>query len=399
MQLNLRIGKYLPVAFKSVQTRKLQTALSTLGIVIGVGAVMVAFSIVEGGKHEMMEKIRQLGANQLNIRNLDEDEAKMQRERHNPSRGLTLSDMGNISRELSQYISLISPILQTSRVLRNQGREMETGLIGASAEFLALHKLHVAAGRFLSARDIQDSSRVVVLGSAVRKALFPFGDAVGKSIRVGGDWFKVIGVLQSRDTKKVKEIPSQYYYNSKAFIPYSTAQLSRGRGAQVDRLDLALFDSADIGAVARAADRILERLHYRVRDFRVTVPGDLLRHEQQSREIFNLILLWSAILSLIVGGAGIMNVMLATVMERTMEVGLRRALGASRADIIQQFLSESVMLTLFGGLLGIAIGGGAALLISGVLGWQAVISLRAIALGLVSGLSRRMDGSDSGPKT
>ncbi|MBL4775733.1 MAG: ABC transporter permease [Mariprofundus sp.] len=374
--------KYIPVALQSIQTRRLQSALSMLGIVIGVGAVIGAFSIIEGGRAEMLEKIRQLGANQLNIQNLDADEEKILAGQHNPSRGMSLSDVAYIQRELSQYISHIAPILKESRVLRYQAKSIEANVLGSSADLLALHKLELEKGRFISQRDVVDNKRVCVLGRGIRQRLFPFENALGQSIRIGDDWFRIIGLLKSRDSQQVREIPGEYYYNQKVFVPYSTMMLARNEASRIDRIDIAIQAKADIRTVAAGIDRILARLHHRMRDYKVTIPGDLLRHEQESKRVFNLILFWSAALSLIVGGVGIMNVMLATVMERTMEVGLRRALGASRLHIIQQFLTETVLLTLSGGVLGVVLGSIAALVISAALAWPVVISLQAVLLGL-----------------
>jgi len=374
--------KFIPVALQSIQTRRLQSALSMLGIIIGVGAVIGAFSIIEGGRAEMLEKIRQLGANQLNIQNLDAEEAQILAAQHNPSRGMTLNDLDNIQRELGQYISHIAPILKDSRMIRYQAKSIEVNVLGSSADLLALHKLRLEKGRFLSERDVIDNKRVCVLGSGIKQRLFPFENALGQSIRIGEEWFRVIGLLKSRDSKQAREIPGEYYYNQKVFVPYSTIMLTRGKQAQIDRIDIAITSTADIRTVGAGVDRILERLHHRMRDYKVTIPGDLLRHEQESKRVFNLILFWSAALSLIVGGVGIMNVMLATVMERTMEVGLRRALGASRLHIIQQFLTETILLTLSGGVLGIMLGSIAAVLISAALGWPVVISMQAVLLGL-----------------
>jgi len=380
MQTNL--FRFVPVALQSVRTRRLQSALSMLGIIIGVGAVIGAFSIIEGGRAEMLQKIRQLGANQLNIQNLNDEESRALAVQHNPSRGLTLLDMDYIRRELAAYIAHIAPIVKESRIIRYHAKVAEVNVLGTSGKLLALHKLELAQGRFFSDPDIVEKKRVCVLGSGIRQRLFPFEPPVGKSIRIGDAWFRVIGVLKSRDHKQVREIPGEYYYNQKVFVPYSTMLLSRGRQAQIDRVDLAVNDSAGIRSVAAGVDRILDRLHHHMHDYKVTIPGDLLRHEQESKRVFNLILFWSALLSLIVGGVGIMNVMLATVMERTMEVGLRRALGASRRHIIQQFVTETVLLTVSGGMLGIVLGSLSALLISSMLGWQAVISMQAVALGL-----------------
>ena len=374
--------RFIPVALQSIRMRRLQSGLSMLGIIIGVGAVIGAFSIIEGGRAEMTDKIRQLGANHLNIQNLDADEARITGAEHNPSRGLTISDMRYMQRELATYIDQIAPVLKENQNLRYQSKVIEVQVLGSSAPLLALHKLQLEQGRFLSAGDIEESKRVCVLGSGIRQRLFPFEQALGKSIRIGEQWFRVVGLMKSRDSKQVREIPGEYYYNQKVFIPYSVMMLNRAQQASIDRIDIAVSQSANLRSVANGVDRILTRLHYRMRDYRVTIPGDLLRHEQESKRVFNLILFWSALLSLIVGGVGIMNVMLATVMERTMEVGLRRALGASRVHIVQQFVTETVLLTLSGGVLGILLGSIAAIFISSMLGWQVMISMQAVLLGV-----------------
>ncbi len=378
----VNLFRFIPVALKSIQTRPMQSALSMLGIIIGVGAVIGAFSIIEGGRAEMMEKIRQLGANQLNIQNLDAGESQTLIGQQSSSRGLVLSDMDYMQRELGLYIEHVAPILKANRIVRYQSKVIEINLMGSSPDLLPLHKLDLEKGRFLAERDILDSKRVCVLGSGIKQRLFPFENALGKSIRIGDAWYMVIGLLKSRDSKQVREIPGEYYYNQKVFVPYSTMMLGRDGSIGIDRIDMALSTTADIRSVAAGVDRILERLHHRSRDYKVTIPGDLLRHEQESKQVFNLILFWSAALSLIVGGVGIMNVMLATVMERTMEVGLRRALGASRLHIIQQFLTETVLLSLSGGVLGIVLGTITALLISSSQGWPMMISLQAVMLGL-----------------
>jgi len=380
-ELAVSVFAFVQVALKSLRTRQLQSVLSMIGIMIGIGAVIGAYGVIEGGQAEMMAKIRQLGADQLNVQALSLEELKTLHETKSPSRGLTVDDLQAISNELSRYLKYVAPVVTGSDTLRYQGREAEARVIGTSPDLLPLHKLELAGGRFLSRADIGGKTRVCVLGSGIGERLFPFSNPLGQSIRIGDEWFVVVGQLRSRDMGKIKEIPGEYYFNQKVFIPYSTAVLGQQQ-VVLDRIDFSVNEHATVHQVAEGVDRILSRLHFQMRDYRVTVPGDLLRHEQESKRVFNLILFWSAALSLVVGGVGIMNVMLATVMERTMEVGLRRALGASRRHIVQQFLTETILLTFSGGLLGIALGGLAVLVIGSLLQWAVAISINAVALGL-----------------
>jgi putative ABC transport system permease protein len=260
-------------------------------------------------------------------------------------------------------------------------------VVGTTPEYQVAARLPVALGRFLADLDVRDRKRVAVLGATVARSLFPFGDPLGERVLVGGDWFQVVGVLEGRALPRGRPGPIRTRDVNKAvFVPISS--LDRGTDPRVDGIDeivMRVAESDSVGPSAEVVKSLLERTTG-ASGFEIVVPREILRQKERTQRIFNVVTGAIAAISLLVGGIGIMNIMLASVAERTREVGIRRALGATRRDIAAQFLTESSLLTSAGGVFGAALGIFGSLLIQGFAGWPTALSPFMLFLALLTAL-------------
>jgi putative ABC transport system permease protein len=263
--------------------------------------------------------------------------------------------------------------------------------VGTTPDYLLAGRLGVADGRFLAALDMRDQKRVAVLGASIAAALFPFGSACGERVLLGGDWFQVVGVLEGRATTRARATAIRTRdVNRTVFVPLPA--LDRGEDPRPDGVDeivLRVDDPQQVSSAAEAAKALVERTATGAL-FDVVVPREILRARERTQRIFNVVTGAIAAISLLVGGIGIMNIMLAGVAERTREVGIRRALGATQRDVAAQFLAESSLLTAAGGVLGAFLGVLGAGLIQRLAGWPTALSplmllaalLTAVAVGV-----------------
>jgi putative ABC transport system permease protein len=253
--------------------------------------------------------------------------------------------------------------------VRNDDRAVESRVVGCSPEYATLNHLEMEQGRFLTARDGQPPTNVAVLGAGTARALFPYQNPLGRSVKIDKDFYVVVGVTAERDPSAAigGSLASQDY-NLDIYIPLSTLRARigdlvftsrsgsrEGELVELSQITVSLPRVEDVEESAEIIRHLLEKFHERV-DYSVVVPKELLRQAELLRMMFNILLVVIASISLIVGGIGIMNIMLATVTERTREIGIRRALGAKQRDIIRQFLIEAVVLTSIGGGLGVLLG-------------------------------------------
>jgi putative ABC transport system permease protein len=268
------------------------------------------------------------------------------------------------------------------------GRTAAVIAIGTTAAYREAARLELASGRFLAPLDVADRKRVVVLGAAVARALFPLGDPVGETVRIGGDWFQVVGVLEGRAAPRGRGSAIRGRdLNRSALVPLPA--LDRGADRQVDGVDEVVFRVSSPEAVVRAAG-IAEAVVRRVSGedaLELVVPREILRQRERTQRVFNVVTGAVAAISLLVGGIGIMNIMLASVAERTREVGVRRALGARRRDVAAQFLVESSLLTVAGGILGSLLGLLGAVLIQAFAGWPTAVHPLMLATALLVALA------------
>ncbi|WP_206484161.1 ABC transporter permease [Thalassotalea sp. G2M2-11] len=369
--------------FAELAQHKLRTLLTLLGMIFGVGAVIAMLNIGEGAEREALKMIDTMGLHNLiiNGKSFEEKELKEQRKH---SSGLTIRD-GEVSVKSLPFVDAFSAqkVVDTYSIFSAEGKS-DGQALGVSSSFFELSKFTLAQGRFLNEQDNVNFSQVVILGSSTARQLFPFGESLGKNIKINHIWFKVVGVLQAPYLKKeefqgIKLGGEQH----KVFIPLNAALHkfpSKELVSEVDSLRLKLDGVVDPVEAAKAVSHLLKRRHNEVDDFDIVVPAALLAQQKQTQQIFNIVMSCVAGISLLVGGIGIMNIMLATVLERTKEIGLLRAIGATQKNIQQQFIAESFTISILGGILGVFFGILLSELISIYSQWAVSWSLTAIVL-------------------
>ncbi|TPH15615.1 ABC transporter permease [Litorilituus lipolyticus] len=369
--------------FAELAQHKLRTLLTLLGMIFGVGAVIAMLNIGEGAEREALKMIDTMGLHNL-IVNGKEFEEKELKEQRKHSSGLTIRD-GEISVQSLPFVESFSAqkVVDTYSIFSAKGKS-DGEALGVSSSFFALSKFTLDQGRLLNEQDNVEFSQVVLLGSSTAKQLFPLGDALGNNVKINHIWFKVVGVLQAPFLKKeefqgIKLGGDQH----KVFIPLNTALHkfpSKALTSEIDSLRLKLDGKIDPIEAAKAVSHLLKRRHNEVDDYDIVIPAALLAQQKQTQQIFNIVMSCVAGISLLVGGIGIMNIMLATVLERTKEIGLLRAIGATQKDIQQQFIAESFTISILGGILGVFFGILLSELISIYSQWAVSWSLTAIIL-------------------
>lgn len=378
--------KYLALlidTFAELKEHKLRTLLTLLGMIFGVGAVIAMLNIGEGAEREAMKMINTMGLNNLIIESKTFDDKELQEQRKH-SAGLTIRD-GEISTKSLPFVTNFSAqkLIETYTIFSAKGTS-DGEALGVSASFFTLSKFEVASGRLLNEQDNNSFSQVVLLGSSTAKQLFPTGDAVGNNVKINHLWFRVIGVLAAPYLKKeefqgIKLGGDQ----NQVFIPLKTAMhkfTSSNLASEVTSIKLQLDESVDAIQAAKAVSHLLNRRHNEVDDYNLIVPAALLAQQKQTQQIFNIVMSCVAGISLLVGGIGIMNIMLATVLERTKEIGLLRAVGATQKDIQVQFIAESFTISILGGILGVVFGIVLSELIAIYSQWAVSWSMSAIVL-------------------
>ncbi len=361
--ITLRIG------FSSLLLHKLRSSLAVLGILIGITAVIWLVAFGEGVSYKAQEQIKNLGANNVIVLSVKPpQEGSSSQGGLFINYGLLREDYRRITTNLPMIEAAV-PMRVISREVRYNDRLVEARVVGCTPEYAALNRLTVDRGRFLTARDGTPPQNVAILAADTAKKLFPFQDPIGRSVQIDRDFYVVVGITKERDpSAAIGGSLAAQNFNMDIYIPLSTLRARIGdmvmtsrsgsREGEVVELSQVTISMPSMDQVESAADVIrllLEKYHPRP-DFSVVVPKELLRQAEFVRMIFNFLLVLIAGISLLVGGIGIMNIMLATVTERTREIGIRRALGAKRKDIIRQFLVEAVVLTSVGGGLGVGIG-------------------------------------------
>lgn len=408
------------LAVEGVNANKLRSFLTALGIIFGVGAVIAMLAIGTGAKQAILDQMKLIGTNNIVIEAVvpesgdeirTENEEEEEKKPYSP--GLSLADLASIQKTVPTVDRLSPEIILPVSVVR-AGRQEKGRCIGVENAFFELNGLEIGQGIAFQPVHMEKGEAVCIIGTEVKKRFFSEEDPVGKLIKCGKTWLRVIGVLKKRNASEESLARLGIRdYNSDVYIPVSTALLRfRNRALitpddlgnndenkaknyhQLDRLVVRVDDSKKLRASADVIARILQRRHLQVPDVEIEVPELLLEQEQQTQETFNLVLAVIAGISLLVGGIGIMNIMLASVLERIKEIGVRRSLGATQLDIILQFLFEAVFISLIGGLIGVLLGVGAAKTIASyaeiptiVSAWSILLSFGvAASIGLVFGL-------------
>jgi putative ABC transport system permease protein len=414
-----RAGEYAAHALFAVRTaleglshNTLRAGLTSLGILFGVASVIAMLAIGRGAEQEILEQMRLLGTNNVIVTPIVEqkeeqakDEGRQEVKRYSP--GLSREDERAVAQVVPGVDATSGEVVLNSMATR-EGRRRSAKLVGVDTSYFRLLNLHVADGSFFNARQVATAAPVAVIGKGLKARFFTTEDPIGRPLKVGEVWLTVVGVLEDRqvasenaDKLGIRDANMDVYiplstmllrYRNRAQVtnrdveiaarPNQAAQASgndetraeRKNIHQLDRLVIRVADAAMVPQVADLVRRMLTRRHNQVVDFEVTVPELLLKQEQRTRTIFNVVLAAIAAISLIVGGIGIMNIMLASVLERIREIGVRRALGAKQSDVLGQFLAEAVMISLAGGIAGILLGVGLSYAIERAIDIRTVVS-------------------------
>ncbi|MDE2886957.1 MAG: ABC transporter permease [Gemmatimonadota bacterium] len=374
----------LRLGLDGLSQHRLRSVLTTLGIIFGVGAVIAMLAIGEGAKREALEKFRVLGVNNIIVRDRKLTEKELEEARARFSSGLSLADAEAIRRIVPGAVH-VAPQAELDVEAKHGDRATKITLVGVSHAFKEIFQSVPASGEFLW-RDQHDREvRVCVLGAEVARSLFPIEDPVGRQVKLDDQWFEVVGTMANKAlfTETVGELAARNL-NQDVYIPLSAflRRFSKENplASQIDQLTVQVEDSERLPEVAAVIRRVLQRRHHQNADFDLVIPFELLKQEERERRIYNMVLGSIAAISLLVGGIGIMNIMLATVLERTREIGIRRAMGAKQREILIQFLIEAVGLSLAGGLAGILLGVGMAVIIDAIAEFKTIISPLAVVL-------------------
>ena len=395
------------IAVEAILANKLKSVLTALGIIFGVAAVISMLAIGNGAQKEILDQIKLVGVNNIIIEPIVDENASQaesedgEKESKRFSNGLNLGDVSAVQSVLPTVKQVSSEIQLNTFVQHNQVRR-PTVLMGVDPGYLPLFNLRVTRGDHFISHHEEYGQAVCLIGANIASILFPAEDPIGKYVKVGHIWLKVLGVLEKRDvvvasssaglgisnTNDQVFIPTKTMlirYMNRAVVnrklPKSTGFKMSGFGGrmrgmsiqtittgteegtaaftnyhQLDKIIVQVAESSQLQSTTDLLTRMLLRRHNGVADFKITVPELLLKQEQRTKDVFNIVLGAIASISLIVGGIGIMNIMLASVMERIREIGTRQAIGASRKDIVVQFLAESTLISIVGGLIGVILG-------------------------------------------
>ena len=379
----MQIDEYLRSASGDLLRHKMRTLLTMLGIIFGVGAVISMLSIGAGAQAEALELIDSMGLRNIIVRDkpVDDEDLYTLREK---SLGLSLRDLDALREVSPDFITAgAGKRVRSNQILSESGRSSGQ-VMGVTRTHFALYNLALKRGSYFDRREEESFARVCLLGSRASRDLFAYLDPVGRAVKVNDVWFTVVGVLRDqnlgKDSFEGVELESA---DNSIFIPITTALKMfdyQNLASEVDEMVLQVAPGASIETNAILLTSVLQDLHGGEMDFSLVVPEKLLEQSSKTRQIFNVVMGGIAGISLLVGGIGIMNIMLASVLERTREIGIRRAVGARPRDILVQFLAEAVVISGLGGLLGVMLGfsiaGGVAFLSA----WNTVVTGYSIIL-------------------
>ncbi len=386
-KFKLKWDKYLlvlSIASKAILENKVRSLLTALGIIFGVAAVISMLAIGNGAKKEVLDQMKLVGVNNIVItprliRPSDTDDEAQENDlaKAKLSPGLNLKEAAAM-KEIIPTIERVSPEVTNETIVIYENKSIAGDFTGVTPDFFEVYGLDLNQGQLFDEKHYEYGEQVCIIGHKIKSRLFPTEEAIGKQIKCGDVWLRVIGVLKSRGIGSGDGNLGIDDFNMNVYAPIQTAllrfndrsviskaSLVSGRSSstnnnsnrnQLDKIVVQVKEAEQLQATANVLQRMLERRHAGAKDFRVVVPELLLKQEQKTRNIFNIVLGAIASISLIVGGIGIMNIMLASVMERIREIGVRRAIGATQNDVILQFLTEATLISVFGGVIGIFLG-------------------------------------------
>jgi putative ABC transport system permease protein len=390
----IKLARNILLGIEDLLLHKLRSFLTTLGIVFGVGSVVAMLSVGEGASKEAMDAIRKLGSNNIIISSIKsvEEESTGTTHSHLAIYGLSYEDYARVT-ETFKTIRQTAPV----KLIRKEGRlgerALELRIVGTTPAWFELVARPVVAGRVLIASDDNERAPAAVLTEFGARKLLAAENTIGQTLKIGGDRFEIVGIVKSESGQAGNiQIPDQ---EVDVYIPINVARsyfgdimVRRTSGAfehemvELHQMIVQVNSIEDVEPTAKGIEDMLKRFHKK-KDYLISVPLALLRQAEATKRTFNIVLGSIAGISLLVGGIGIMNIMLASVTERTREIGIRRAIGAKRRQIISQFLIETVVLSIIGGLIGIGLGILVPFLITYFAGMPTVITVESIVLPLV----------------
>lgn len=356
----MQIGENIRMSLRGLVDHKFRSFLTMLGIIFGVASVITMLSIGEGAKREAIAKYQDLGVNNIIVREKKMSDEELEEVRARFSQGLSIQD-AEVIKEIVPGVVNVSSQAEINADIKYTDRAVKSTVIGITPEFIEMLNYKTGKGVFINREHYDRGLKVCVLGAGVAAELFRNEDPLGKMIKIEDQWLEVVGVLESKTlfTETVGELAARDL-NTDVYLPLSTF-LNRFTppnvlASQIQQITVQMDGSNRLMESSKLIDAILMRHHFNNADFNIVVPFELLKQEEKERQIYNFLLAAIAAISLLVGGIGIMNIMLATVMERTREIGIRRAVGAKKADIMSQFVTEAVAISITGGLIGVILG-------------------------------------------
>jgi putative ABC transport system permease protein len=398
----------LRTAFENLAAHKLRSGLSMLGMIFGVGAVIAMLSIGAGAEREALALIDKMGLRNIIIRDKGETDRDQLDEIRKKSIGLSRRDMQAIM-EGVPGVELVAPRVEVDAYkIMAPGAKTESKVYGVSHLQDDLAHLEIQAGRFLDGLDEKRHGQVAVIGPAARRDLFGYESAVGRDLKINDVWFEVVGQLAEIEGGQAFEGVAVGSAAREIYVPFTTAIRKFDRDplkAPLDEIVVQLEEGASPQDSAAVIRNLLQRIHGGIDDYELVVPQALLEQRRKTQRLFNIVMGCIAGISLLVGGIGIMNIMLATVLERTREIGVRRAVGARRVDIRTQFIIESFSISVVGGVVGVVMGVVIARVVAAWADWPTVVTAGSIllstgvsvAVGLASGFYPAMRAAELDP--
>ncbi|MEK7434069.1 MAG: ABC transporter permease [Cyanobacteriota bacterium] len=378
-------------ALKTLNRHRLRSFLTMLGVIFGVGAVISMLSIGKGAEYEAIQQIKAFGLNNIRINALDITKEEEKKAKRTLSKGLDYDDAIYLKKILP-YIEKIAPQNLLDKKVKYFEYNPKALVVGTTSDYIDVSGQKLEKGRFINEDDLLEYRKVCIIGYEISRECFLKENPIGKFITVGGLRFRIIGVMQNKEKTKEKVKIKNRDVDRDIYIPITTSMkkftiLESESNKEnkvdynvVDEISIKINSSDKLQEAKESINKILDRRHYKIKDYEITVPTELLEQSQKTQKLFNMVMACIAGISLLVGGIGIMNIMLASVTERTKEIGIRRAIGATGEDIVLYFLLEAFIISFFGGILGIFVGIILSKMISFYAGWNTIVSIESIIL-------------------
>ncbi|MGV8963511.1 MAG: ABC transporter permease [Candidatus Saccharimonadaceae bacterium] len=356
----MQFEENIRLAIRGLLDHKFRSFLTMLGIIFGVASVIAMLSIGEGAKREAIAKYQDLGINNIIVREKKLSDTELEEVRAKFSPGLTIQDAMVIS-EIVPGIVRVALQAEINSDVKFYDKSVKSTVIGVSPEFLNMMNYRLQKGEMINQKQYDQRHKICILGAGVTNTLFKNEDPIGKMVKIEDQWLEIVGVLESKTlfTETVGELAARDL-NTDVYLPLSTFLNRFPRenilANEIQQITIQVENSDNLVEGSKLINEILKRHHFNNDDYGIVIPYELLKQEEKERQIYNFLLGAIAAISLIVGGIGIMNIMLATVMERTREIGIRRAIGARKVDIMSQFVTEAIAISITGGIIGVLLG-------------------------------------------